>query len=106
MQRRVEVMSHNEEILVPILYLSCVSYLQPTNVGGVNSHKGISFFAKSMPTIAAVVKAQRKIRANSEVEEGLSVQSTIFLSMSPPVSNTQNLTRDTRNRGGTSPETM
>ena len=53
-------MSHNEEILVPIWYLVCVSYLQPTNVGGVNSHKGISFFAKSMPTIAAVVNAQTK----------------------------------------------
>ena len=53
-------MSNNEEMLVPILYLSCVSYLQPTNVGGFNSHKGVSFFAKSMPTIAAVVNAQTK----------------------------------------------
>jgi hypothetical protein len=54
-------MSHNEEILVPMWYLFCVSYLQPTNVGGGGySHKGISFFAKSMPTIAAVVNAQTK----------------------------------------------
>ena len=28
-------MSHNEEILVPILYLSRVSYLQTTHFGGV-----------------------------------------------------------------------
>jgi hypothetical protein len=29
-------------------------------LGGGYSHEGISFFAKSMPTIAAVVNAQTK----------------------------------------------
>ena len=54
-------MSHNEEILFPILYLSRVSYLQPTNVGGGGySHKGVPFIAEARPTIATVVNAQTK----------------------------------------------
>ena len=61
MRRRVKVTSHNEEMLVPILYLSRVSYLQPTNVGGgVILTREFPFLAKARPTIAAVVNAQTK----------------------------------------------
>ena len=65
MQRRVEVMSHNEEILVPIWYLSCVSYLQPKNVGGVLRPREFPFLKSPQSSTL-----KRKIRANSEVEEG------------------------------------
>jgi hypothetical protein len=63
-------MSHNEEILVPMWYLFCVSYLQPTNVGGVIRTREFPFLRSRCPQSPQSSTLKRKIRANSEVEEG------------------------------------
>ena len=61
-------MSHNEEICVPILYLSRVSYLQPTNVGGGYSHNGIPFWRRRVPQSPQSSTLKRKLGAPSEIK--------------------------------------